>query len=310
MKKTYYDLLGVSRDAPADDIKSQYRRLAKRCHPDLNPNNTRAADEFRALNAAYTVLSDDAARQAYDATLAPAKPPKPKFTGSDDWLDDWLMSVINANMRQTANHTTDEPQPRPHRSRARFQTKPTQPRGAYLRYDLELRVQDLFKGARRNLIIGETSRCRKCKGLPTTPTCSACDGYGFVVSPHTIDVDVPAGVLPGMSMRVEVAHDNKGVTPYASYVTVTFTLPADTPFSYDGANLHTTVNVPADTLCAGGEHTIPAPDGGAAITLTIPAGTQSGTNLTVRKRGLPNGASHRRGNLICTVVAETEKAAA
>ena len=118
---------------------------------------------------------------------------------------------------------------------------------------------------------------------------------------------VPPGLQPGMNIRLEVANGTPEHSmldaPIMTDISVTICLRESQPFEYRDHQLYTTAHVPIGVLDAGGEWTIPAPEGGE-ITFKIPAATVSGSVLTLRKRGLRNGSSQRRGNLLCTVLAQ------
>ncbi len=289
----HYDVLGVDRQAPATQIKSHYRRLAKRYHPDLNPDNPQAAQRFREIHNAYEVLSDPDKRRNYDQTLTPSA--GYAYTGPTR-----TRRRYDGRYRQPPRYN-------------RPVSRPYQPRSDYSRYTLDLTLQELFKGVRRALVVGQTFTCGRCRGsgkLDSGATCGRCGGYGFVVSYRRMEVNIPPGMQPDMSIRVEVGDGQAEHplldAPVLTNISVTIQLCGSDPFEYRDRQLYITTEVPTQLLEEGGAWTIPAPEGGQ-LTFNIPAHTLSGTQLTIRKRGLRNGSSQRRGNLYCTVLAEAEK---
>ncbi len=298
-KSTHYDTLGLDRQAPAAQIKSQYRRLAKRYHPDLNPGNAHAAQQFLEVKAAYDTLSNPDKRREYDFELGepPAEAPATQYP--------WQAG------KHSYRRYDGRPRQRPRQHRPVM--RPHQPRAAYSHYVLDLSLPELFKGVRRSITVGQTFTCGRCRGrgkLDNGLPCQRCGSYGFVVNYQQIEVMVPPGLQPGMNIRLELANngsleDTLLDAPVMTDIALTLRLRETPPFEYRDHQLYTTASVPSRLLNEGGEWTIPAPEGGE-LTFKIPAETLSGTMLTLRKRGLRNGTSQRRGNLFCTVIAQSE----
>ncbi len=291
-KPTYYEILEIDSQAPTTEVKSQYRRLAKRYHPDLNPNSKQAVQHFHEVQQAYEVLSDPEKRRNYDATIFPDARPGRNPTNR-------ARTYRRYDGRYRQQPRSNRPVSRPH-----------QPRENYLHYKVEVSLEDLFKGTRHPLIVGLTFTCGRCNGtgrLEENAVCGRCGGYGFVVSYTRTEITIPPGMQPDMSIRVAVNNDEPEhsilESPVGTSVEVSIQLKSSYPFEYRDQKLYITTEVPAHVLADGGEWTIPAPEGGAT-SFTIPPNTNSGTTLTLRKLGLRNGSTQRRGNLFCTVVAE------
>jgi DnaJ-class molecular chaperone len=298
LKRTYYETLGLDRQAPTAEIKSQYRRLAKRYHPDLNPDNPKAAEQFQEVQAAYEVLSDQSRRHEYDAQLNINTEP------------DFDIGNYRPRTSRPRSYRRYDGRPRQRPRTNRATVKPTQPRSAYLQYSLEVSLPELFKETKRILTIGETFSCSRCHGkgkLEGGIRCERCDGYGFVVSFRPAEIVLPPGLQPGMNIRVALNTEvdrSRLSAPITTNIAVTICLRDSAPFEYRDHQLYTTAKIPATLLGTGGTWSIPAPEGGE-FSFKIPAGTTSGTTLTLRKHGLRNGSSQRRGNLLCTVIALT-----
>lgn len=296
-KRTYYEVLDLDQQAPAAQIKSHYRRLAKRYHPDLNPSNPHAAQQFLEIQTAYDTLSDPEKRQHYDQTVL----------GHDH--------AAQAGFTRAYRRYDGRSRPRPRsRPNTRPVSRPHRPRSAYSQYSVEVSIQELFRGTRRSLVVGHTFTCGRCRGrgkLESEVSCPRCGGYGFVVSYQRVEVVIPPGLQPDMTIRLALNDDNPEHplldAPVMSNVCITVRLAQSHPFEYRDHQLHTTTEVPVQVLTEGGNWTIPGPEGGE-ITFKIPANTASGSTLTLRKHGLRNGTSQRRGNLFCTVVTQEAKA--
>ncbi|MBN9389558.1 MAG: J domain-containing protein [Chloroflexi bacterium] len=295
-KRTHYDILGVERNAHPSQIKSQHRRLAKQYHPDLNPGDPKASQRFREVQAAYDVLSDQDKRRQYDETLRPE--PVEAFDG------------YHENFR---TYRTYEARPRPRTSSsARRNTRPVnrphQPRAAYSNYTVFLSLQELFRGARRTITVGQTYTCGRCRGTGKIDfmTCKRCGGYGFLVSYQNQDIIIPPGLQPDMKIRIDLNHsqpeDDMLDSPIGTNISVTVKLDDSGPFEMRDNQIYTTAIVPDEVLENGGNWTIPDPMGDE-FSFTIPPHTLSGTTLKLRKHGLRLGASSRRGHLYCTLLA-------
>lgn len=293
-KRTHYETLGVDQYAPAAEIKSQYRRLVKRYHPDLNPGHVHL---FREVQAAYDVLSDPQKREQYDQAIQPRNYAPPTGTGPRSYR------------RYDAR-----PRYRPRPANNRPSSIPDRPRSAYSHYTVDVTLPELFHGARRHLTVGQTFTCGRCRGTGRlaqfSRTCERCGGFGFLVTYKVVEIIIPPGLMPDMSIRISVEEGQPEhpllSAPIMTNISVTIRLRESPPFTYQNSQLYTSAQVPAEVLTDGGDWTIPAPEGGQ-ITFKIPANTLSGSTLTLRKRGLRNGTSQRRGNLLCTVVAQDSR---
>ena len=162
-KRDYYEVLGVDRNASTDDIKRAYRRLARQHHPDVNPDDASSEDRFKQVTEAYEVLNDPEKRRRYD-TYGHMEPgfDFPGFGGFGDLFD--------------AFFGTGQSRSRPTR---------VEHRGADLRYDLELTLEEACKGVEKTIRISRMHRCSDCRGVGarsgSSPVrCSTCEGTGQV----------------------------------------------------------------------------------------------------------------------------------
>jgi molecular chaperone DnaJ len=331
--RDYYGLLGVRRDATSEEIKRAYRRLARELHPDVNPDRA-AQEKFKAVTAAYEVLSDPEKRRIVDlggdplstATAgAGAGSPFAGFGGFGDVFEAFFGGAAGG---------------RGPRSRVRPGAD------ALLRIDLTL-AEAAF-GVRRDIGVETAVVCQTCAGsgcapgtsprtcqtcggtgelqsvqrsflgqVMTTRPCSACAGTGQQIpSPcptcgtegrvrarRTITVDVPAGIEDGMRIRLSGQGEvGPGGGPAGDLYVEVSELPDET-FTRDGSDLHCTIAVPMTAAALGTDVVLTSLDGEEK--LDIRPGTQNGTVLTVRGRGVPRLRSTTRGDLLVHVEVRT-----
>lgn len=318
-KNDYYEVLGVTRDATSDQIKSAYRKAALKWHPDRNPENKPDAEHrFREASEAYSILSDPQKRATYDryghAGLSNQVFDASNFGSIFEEFQDvfgemfGFQDIFGGGARRRGG-------------RARAQ------RGADMRYDLKLSFEDAAAGVKTKLKIPRMEDCEACKGTGAKPgsgmeVCQACKGHGqlhyqqgfFAVSrtcPHchgvgkiikescaecrgqgriersrTIEVSVPAGVDSSMRLRVagEGEQGTNGGVPGDLYIFIEVKEHAF--FERRGADLYCNVPITVSQAALGDEIMVPTMSG--EETLTIPEGTQPGTLFRRKGKGLPD----------------------
>ncbi|HWP66914.1 MAG TPA: molecular chaperone DnaJ [Candidatus Limnocylindria bacterium] len=331
MKRDYYEVLGVSRDAGPEDLKRAYRRLAVKYHPDKNPDDRKAAeDRFKELNEAYQVLSDPERRAQYDRFGHAAFEQEGVGFGFPSGFED-IIGDLFGDFFGTGRS-------RGSRSRAR--------RGEDLQYRLELSFEEAARGCERTLQFARMHVCETCKGSGAKPgtspsacshcrgtgqlrlqqgffsiakTCGYCGGRGSVVkSPcgtcggtgatqqtHTLNVKVPAGVDSGsrLKLRGEGEPGQAGGPPGDLYVLIEV---APHPlFQRDGVDIVCEVPISFVRAALGTELEVPTLDGSARV--KVPAGTQSGHVFRLRGRGIPHLGGYGTGDQLVRVVVETPR---
>lgn len=302
--KDYYSVLGVARDADDKAIKTAYRRLARKHHPDVNKGQ---ADRFKEINEAYAVLSDPEKRKRYD-TLGPdweryaragggAESP---FEGADarggaaagDFSD--FFRTIFGDLGGTGR-----------RGRVRDTRRggfgdvfaggewttaggPEVEKGDDVEAAIEVTLEDAFRGVTRRVSLEISEPCPACGGaghIGRTP-CSECRGSGWSKSPRNLDVKIPAGVDTGS--RIRVAGEGPrglGQAPRGDlYLRVT--VRPDPRFERKGDNLHVDLAVPAADAALGAEVQVPTLKG--QVSMKIPPETSSGKTFRLPGYGLPH----------------------
>ena len=306
-RRDYYAILGVKRSASQDDIKRAFRGLAKEYHPDKNPLDLDAAARFREIVEAYECLSDPTERSRYDK-IGPLYRPDGKPPTTDD---------IN-NLVQDAVSTL-------------FRRDKADRRGEDLKFQLELRLEEVGSGSERAIEIERLAPCERCKGDGAEPeggkkTCDACggsgksatrrlfrsdcprcDGRGFTIvarctqcdgkgreqHKEAIKVKVPAGVATGQKLKVRGKGNvgERGGPPGDLLVLVHV---ADhVLFQRRGADLICDVPLLLQEAALGTELVVPTLDG--TTTIRIPPGTPSGKVFRLSGRGLPKLGSGANG---------------
>jgi molecular chaperone DnaJ len=330
-KKDYYEVLGLSRDASEEDIKKSYRKLAMKYHPDRNPDNPKAEEQFKEAKEAYETLSDDQKRAAYDsyghAAFEGGGAGASGFGGAGfgDAFGDIFGDIFGGG-RQGGGQRNNVY------------------RGADLRYNMEISLEDAAKGTETKIRIPVQSTCETCKGSGARPgtqpvTCTTCAGHGqvrmqqgffsvqqtcpkchgngkMVKDPcptcsgagrvkqnKTLSVKIPAGVDEGDRIRLSgegEAGVNGGPT---GDLYVVIHLKEHEIFQRDGGNLHCEMPISFTTAALGGEIEVPTLDGSAKM--KIPAETQTGGVFRLKGKGIKPLRQSDHGDLMVHVVVET-----
>jgi molecular chaperone DnaJ len=330
-KADYYEVLGVSRDASEQELKSAYRKLALQHHPDRNPGDHAAEERFKQASEAYQVLSDADKRAAYDryghaGVSAAGQGFGGPFAGGVDIGD--LFGDLFGEMFSMGGG-------------GRRATR--QQRGDDLRFDLTVDFEAAIFGAESEVKIRRLENCDACHGSgsvsgrgPTVcgqcqgrgqvrfqqgffsvaRTCPACRGTGQVIADpcpacrgetrvtreRKLNVKVPPGVEDGTRIRYGGEGDaGRSGAPSGDLYVVLSIRPHEF-FARDGHNLHCVVPISFPQAALGAEIEIPGIGGN--VTLKIPEGAQSGQELRVRGRGVPFLNDKGAGDLIVKVVVE------
>jgi len=330
-KQDFYETLGVSRSADADELKRAYRKLAMQYHPDRNAGDKSAEQKFKEINEAYDILKDDQKRAAYDRFGHAAfeqgggrGPGDFAFTGGfADIFDEMFGEFMGGGRRGQAGPS----------------------RGNDLRYNLEISLEEAFRGKQTTIRVQTLVACDQCKGngaeagsrpivCPTCQgrgrvraqqgfftierTCTSCQGAGRVIDKpcrpcggqgrvrreKTLSVNIPAGVEDGMRIRLagEGEVGLRGASAGDLYIFVG--VPAHPIFQRDGANIFCRVPLPITTAALGGSIEVPSVDGTRAR-VTVPAGTQSGHRFRLRGKGMAVLNSVARGDMFIEATVET-----
>ncbi|MGJ0238300.1 molecular chaperone DnaJ [Novosphingobium fluoreni] len=325
----FYELLECERTADDKTIKSSYRKLAMKWHPDKNPGDKEAETRFKMISVAYDCLKDPQKRAAYDryghAAFQNGGGAGP---GGGDFGD--IGDIFESIFGQAFGGGGGRQQAR---------------RGADLRYDMEIGLEDAFHGKKTEIEIEVSAACEPCHGSGaepgtgarrcnmcgghgkvraqqgffvverTCPTCHgrgeviekpcrACGGEGRVDKPQTLEVDIPPGVDSGTRIRLSGKGEAGpfGAPPGDLYIFLH--VRRHTVFERESTTLITRVPITFTTAALGGEIEIPGVDG-ERLSVIIPAGIQSGKQLRKRGAGMPVLQGRGRGDMVIEISVET-----
>jgi len=329
-KLDFYEVLGVSRDASDAELKTSYRRLAMQYHPDRNPNNPEAEEQFKACSEAYQVLSDPEKRAAYDRyghaafqNGGGAAGNPFQGAGFQGDLGDIFGDIFGEMFGGGGG-----------RRQSRVQ------RGRDLRYDLTLEFEEAVFGVEKEISIrrmeacgdcGGTGAangkapvtctqcagrgqvrfqqgffsvaktCTRCGGTGTTITdpCTGCHGEGLQAKKHSILVKVPAGVEQDTRIRYQGEGEAGRFGGPAGDLYVILTVKAHKFFERDGDDLHCVMPISFPQAALGTELQIETLEG--AATIKIPEGTQNGKEFRLRNKGVPHLNERGQGDLIVEI---------
>ena len=324
-KRDYYEVLGVRRDATDQELKSAYRKLALKYHPDRNQANAEATDRFKEAAEAYAVLCDKDKRAAYDrfghagVSGAGAGGFDPNaFAGFEDIFGN-LGDLFGFGDMFGGRRRRGGPQ-----------------RGSDLRYDLEISFEESFTGSDTTIQIPREETCDVCAGsgaaagsMPEVCTqckgtgqlrfqqgfltvarpcsncrgtgktisrpCQACRGAGRVSRERKITAKIPAGIATGQRLRLygEGEHGTAGGPPGDLYVVVH--VQEHSFFHREDDDLYCEMPITFPTLALGGEIRVPLVNGDERV--VVPPGTQPGTRFKLRGKGMPNVSGRGHGDL-------------
>lgn len=332
--RDYYEILGVPRDADQAAIKSAFRKLAMKMHPDQNPGCKVSEEKFKELGEAYAVLSDPEKRAQYDrfgkAAFQNGGGYGPGAAGFTDFSD--LFNEIFGGEFGDIFGRGGRPRNGPER-------------GADLRYDVEITLEQAFAGMEREIVVPRAQACEPCSGsgsegnapleacrtcngagqvrasqgmfriVRTCPACSgrgqavktpcrSCGGRGLTQKERKLAVKIPAGVEDGTRIRLSGEGDGgaRGGPPGDLYLFLS--VKPHALFERDGVDLYCRAPTPMCKAALGGEIEIPTIEG-ERTRVTIPPGAQTGRRFRIKGKGMTHLRGKERGDLHVELLVET-----
>ena len=344
-KRDYYEVLGVQKGCSDDELKKAYRKLAKKYHPDLNPNDKEAEVKFKEVNEAYEVLSDKEKRARYDqfghAGVDPnfgaggAGAGAGGFGGID--FDDLFGSFFGGGFGGFGGSSS-----------ARNPNGPI--RGNDVDITINLTFMEAVKGCKKTITVQRLETCEACSGtgaakgtaVETCPEChgtgqvrvqqrtpfgviqssrpcskcggkgkvikepcSACRGMGRVRHTRKLEVNVPAGIDDGQTFVLRGQGDHGVNSGPAGDVNVTVRVKTDPLYERDGYDIWCEIPITYAQAVLGDEITVPTVDG--KVVYNVPEGTQTGTVFRLRNKGVPYVNGRGRGDQYVRVFIEVPK---
>ena len=287
MARSFYETLGVARGASEKEIRSAYRKLARRYHPDVNPNDKAAEERFKEIQGAYDVLADEDSRRKYD-----------KY--GDRWQQADQIEEMERQRAQAGFGGGFGDLDLGSVFGGIFGGGPR--RGQDVETPAEITLEEAAAGTTRTVALQSAEPCAICggNGALANARCHACAGAGETLRPRRLEVKAPPGVRTGSRVRVagEGRPGRGGGPPGDLYLLITV-LP-HARFERTGDDLTVEVPVPYLDAVLGGEIEVPTLTG--RVMLTIPPLTQNGRRFRLTGKGMPVlGRSDRRGDLFARV---------
>ena len=332
-KRDYYEVLGVKKDATAEEIKKAYRKLTKENHPDLHPGDKACEERFKEVNEAYEILSDDDKRRKYDQYGHAAFDPNAGFGGGGfDGFGGFggfgdIFSDIFGGFGGSTRSNPNAPR-----------------RGENVRASVNISFEEAAFGCKKEVTVSKIETCADCKGTGcapgTTPEicpdckgtgsvtvsqrtpfgmmqssspcskchgtgkiihqpCKSCRGLGSIRRQHKIEVNIPAGIDDGQTIS-KSGGGSAGVNGGpAGDLLVSVIVRPHARFERDGTSVLLEQDISYAQAALGAEVEVPTLDG--KVKLTIPEGTQPGAGFRLRGRGIPYLRGSGRGDQFVTV---------
>ena len=333
-KRDYYDVLGVARTAGESEIKSAFRKLAMKHHPDRNPGDRVAEEKFKEAADAYAVLADADKRAQYDRFGHAGVSSSAGGSGLDPTIfadfgdifgglgDIFGFGDVFGSRRSGVQ------------------------RGADLRYDLDIGFEESARGSETTIQIPRHETCDLCHGSGAaqgsslsvchycqgqgqvrsqqgfftvartcphcrgsgriiTKPCPSCRGGGRVTRERKLTVKIPAGIATGQQLRLQGEGESGGPGGRPGHLFVVVHVRPHEFFRRDGVNLFCEIPVNFTTLALGGDIQVPTLDGPEYV--KVAEGTQTGTTLRLQGMGMPDVGGKGKGDLFATVQVQTPK---
>ncbi len=333
VKRDYYEILGVPRNASQEEIKRAYRKLARKYHPDIC-KKPECEEKFKEINEAYQVLSDPEKRKLYDqfghaAFEAGGAPSQSRTFGGFGDLEDFVRDFFGGGLFERIFEEAA------FGGRRRRRRPPRPQKGEDIHHTVVLSLEDAFKGTVITVPITRRVRCPKCGGKGTAnertcpscggtgrvvyrpnpfmvveescPTCRGagviaepcpeCGGEGFVLKQEEVKVRIPPGVDNGTKLKVEgKGHEGRFGGPPGDLYIITKVEPHPI-FERRGDNLYVDVNITYPEAVLGGEIEVPTIEG-ETIKVKVPQGTKENDTVRVEGKGMPKLRGGGRGDLV------------
>ncbi len=337
-KADYYELLGASKGANEKELKSAFRKMAMKHHPDRNPDDAGAESKFKEINEAYEVLKDPQKRAAYDQYGHAAFEQgggfgAGGFGGGAGGFSDIFEDIFGEMMGGGAGR------------RGGGARSGGRERGSDLRYNMEVSLEDAYSGKSAEISVPTAVGCETCSGSGAKPgsspvtcntcggvgrvrasqgffsvertcpecqargevisdPCDECSGQGRVTRERTLSVDIPAGIEDGVRIRLggEGEAGSRGGPPGDLYIFLS--IRSHEFFQRDGADLFCKIPISMATAALGGQFEVACLDN-TKSRVKVPEGTQTGKQFRLRGKGMPIMRSSDIGDLYIQVVTET-----
>lgn len=314
MDKNYYDILGIDSDATETEIKSAFRKLARKWHPDVAGNSPESVAKFKEINEAYEILSNAEKRQRYDTLRGilhkaketkkeekktePKKEPPPKTepkreskTEKNTFQDAWDTFMKKTKQSEKPKQT-------------KYSAKKID--GTDITSDITITVSEALQGTTRMVNILHTEPCPKCHGrkFANGSICAYCKGAGEISVHKKLSVKIPERVKQNSKIRI-AGEGNQGLNGGKNgdlYLIIKIDTESS-PFKYDGLNILQTVPVEPFEAVLGSTIEVKTPNG--PVSMKLMSGTMNGQKYRLAKQGLEKDG--KKGDMIITITIEIAK---
>ena len=329
-RKNYYDILGVTPDVELSELKTIYRRLVRKYHPDINPNGEL---QFKDITEAYETLSDEKLRKQYDIlngffkssqkqnstksdTQSSSESYRKSFKKAEDIRSAQDKVKENADKKDANNENKSEYKSTKNidknfsdrinefidgfsQQTRKKNTPPKSEKGGDVYVDVTITLRESIRGTHKVVNLVHSKVCEHCKGRKfiNNIKCSVCDGIGELTEHHKIDVTIPANVKNGTKLRL-AGEGKKGINGGKNgdlYLKITVT--PDSLFTIEENNLLCEIPISPFEAVLGGDIVIPSLEGN--LTLSLPKNTKSGQVFRISSKGLKK--NNLVGDIIVTV---------
>ena len=331
-KRCYYEVLGVQRTVNDDELKSAFRKLALKWHPDRNRGDASSEARFKEINEAYEILKDPQKRAAYDrfghqafeaGGFGGAGAGAAGFSSFSDIFDEFFGGFGGQGARRSGRE-----------------------RGSDLRYNLEITLEEAFTGKTVEVEVPTSVTCDVCSGSGSKPgsspktcttcngagrvrasqggffhiertcptchgrgevvkdPCTKCAGAGRVTQTRTLSVNIPAGIEDGTRIRLAGEGEAGLRGGPAGDLYIFLAIKPHAFFQRDGADIFCRVPVSFTTAALGGQFEVPTVDGGRTR-VKVPEGAPTGRQFRVKGKGMPVMRSRQSGDMYVQIVVET-----
>jgi molecular chaperone DnaJ len=328
-RRDYYEVLGVPREASEQEIKSAYRKLALKHHPDRNPGDQAAEETFKEAAEAYSVLGDSEKRARYDRFGHAAVTGAAGAGGFNPDIFSDFSDILGDFFGFGGGGRRGGPS-----------------RGADLRFDLEISFEESFTGTETTIQIPREEHCETCRGSGAAPgsaketcpqcngrgqlryqqgflvvartcgqcrgtgqivpkPCAACSGSGRILKERRVTVKIPAGIADSQRLRLSGEGEHGGAGGPTGDLYVVVHVRPHAFFQREADDLHAEVPVPFHMMALGGAFKVEGMAG--PVDVQVPAGAANGSVLSYRGKGMPSVSGHGRGSLHLRLVVDVPK---
>ncbi|HVT45743.1 MAG TPA: J domain-containing protein [Thermoanaerobaculia bacterium] len=298
-EKSYYDILGVKKNAGDDEIKKAYRKLARKYHPDVNPDDKESEAKFKEISEAYAILSDKEKRAQYDrvgreafAGFQPGQGPFPGFEFDfSQFMGGGRRARPGSRRQQPAGAGFTDMFSDLFGGAESFQREA---RGSDIEAETTIDLRDAVQGTTLQLTVPRQTECATCGGMGNVSgkVCSTCHGTGVVSVNETVRVKIPEGVAEGQRIRLrgKGSAGLQGAPP--GDLIVMIHIRAHPFFDRRGDDIHTEIPITVGEAIRGAEIEVPTIHG--PVRARIPAGTQGGQTFRLSGKGVKRrkGSGH------------------